>query len=134
MRWLVTASHNPPEDNGYKVYLGVGADGVPLGGRGGDGAQIVPPADVEIEAAIRAVGPLADVTLGPPGDVLGEEIVESYLDGAVAALRAAFSRLARAHSRNSLCCGSIISASAGLRLNIGASNTSIPASVGAALT
>ena len=58
---MVTASHNPPEDNGYKVYLGRG-----LGGIGGDGAQIVPPADGEIETAIRAVGPLAHVPLGEP--------------------------------------------------------------------
>src|SRR6185436_461007 len=83
---MVTASHNPPQDNGYKVYLGVGADGTPLGGRGGDGAQIVPPADVEIEAAIRAVGRLADVPPGPPGETLGEDIVESYLNGAVGVL------------------------------------------------
>jgi len=78
---MVTASHNPPRDNGYKVYLGAG-----LGGVGGDGAQIVPPADAEIEAAIRSVGPLLRVPLGEPGETLGDEIVESYVDGAVAVL------------------------------------------------
>src|SRR5688500_17355465 len=49
---MVTASHNPSHDNGYKVYLGAA-----LGGPLGAGAQIAPPVDAEIEAAIRAVGP-----------------------------------------------------------------------------
>ncbi|MFL5335573.1 MAG: phospho-sugar mutase, partial [Geminicoccaceae bacterium] len=74
---MVTASHNPPRDNGYKVYLGRAA-----GGRSGDGAQLVPPADGEIEAAIRDVGSLLAVPLGDDGRVLGEEIVTSYVDGA----------------------------------------------------
>src|SRR6478752_5128879 len=64
---MVTASHNPPRDNGYKVYLG-------------DGSQIVSPADAEIAARIAAVGPLADVPRGRPGKVLQEEIVDSSLD------------------------------------------------------
>ncbi|WP_141012675.1 phospho-sugar mutase [Nocardioides sambongensis] len=68
---MVTASHNPPQDNGYKVYLG-------------DGSQIVPPADSEIAARIRAVGHLATVPRRDPaetgGRVLDEEVVDSYLD------------------------------------------------------
>ncbi|HCU48756.1 MAG TPA: phosphomannomutase, partial [Micromonosporaceae bacterium] len=56
---MVTASHNPPQDNGYKVYLGA-----ELGGPLGAGAQIVPPVDAEIEALIRSVGPLSKVPLG----------------------------------------------------------------------
>ncbi|GAA2218208.1 phospho-sugar mutase [Micromonospora olivasterospora] len=76
---MVTASHNPPQDNGYKVYLGA-----QLGGALGAGAQIVPPADAGIEAAIRAVGPLAQVPLGPSGQVLGDDLVASYVDRAAA--------------------------------------------------
>jgi phosphomannomutase len=64
---MVTASHNPPQDNGYKVYLG-------------DGSQIVPPADAEIAARIEAVGVLADVPRGNAGTVLDEDIVDNYLD------------------------------------------------------
>jgi phosphomannomutase len=64
---MVTASHNPPQDNGYKVYLG-------------DGSQIVPPADAEIADRIAAVGPLAHVPRGSGGKVLDEEIVDRYLD------------------------------------------------------
>jgi phosphomannomutase len=62
---MVTASHNPPQDNGYKVYLG-------------DGSQIVPPADADIAACIARVGALADIPRGDGGEVLGEEIVERY--------------------------------------------------------
>ncbi|MGZ8744936.1 MAG: phospho-sugar mutase [Nocardioides sp.] len=64
---MVTASHNPPQDNGYKVYLG-------------DGSQIVPPADEEIAARITAVGRLADVPRGSSGRVLDDSIVDRYLD------------------------------------------------------
>ena len=78
---MVTASHNPPQDNGYKVYLGA-----QLGGELGAGAQIVPPADAGIEAAIRAVGPLAQVPLGPAGQVLGGDLVASYVERAVAVI------------------------------------------------
>jgi phosphomannomutase len=64
---MVTASHNPPEDNGYKVYLG-------------DGCQIVPPADADIAARIADVGAVADLPRGAPGTILEEEIVDRYLD------------------------------------------------------
>ncbi|MGA8116813.1 MAG: phospho-sugar mutase, partial [Actinocatenispora sp.] len=79
---MVTASHNPPQDNGYKVYLGA-----QLGGRHGAGAQIVPPADTGIEAAIRSVGSLTAVPLGPAGEVLDDSLVKEYLAGATAVVR-----------------------------------------------
>ncbi|MDA0632966.1 phospho-sugar mutase [Nonomuraea sp. MCN248] len=63
----VTASHNPPRDNGYKVYWG-------------DGSQIVPPIDAEISAAIDAVGPVGDLPLGGPGTLLDDSVVAAYLD------------------------------------------------------
>jgi phosphomannomutase len=62
---MVTASHNPPQDNGYKVYLG-------------DGSQIVPPADEEISAHIDAVGPQASVPRSDDWQWLDETVVESY--------------------------------------------------------
>ena len=64
---MVTASHNPPQDNGYKVYLG-------------DGSQIVPPADSDIAARIAAVGPVTDIPRGGAGKVVGDELVDRYLD------------------------------------------------------
>ncbi len=76
---MVTASHNPPQDNGYKVYLGA-----TLGGPLGAGGQIVPPVDAEIEALIRSAGPLAKVPLGDPGEIVDESVVSSYVDAAAA--------------------------------------------------
>ncbi|MCW2903567.1 MAG: Glucose,6-bisphosphate synthase [Streptosporangiaceae bacterium] len=64
---MVTASHNPPRDNGYKVYWG-------------DGAQIVPPLDEEISAAIDVVGPVDRLPLGKDWTLLDDDIVEDYLD------------------------------------------------------
>ncbi|MEW1826478.1 phospho-sugar mutase [Streptomyces sp. NPDC088196] len=63
----VTASHNPPRDNGYKVYLG-------------DGSQIVPPADAEIAAEIEAIGSLHDVPRPTEGwEILDDAVLDAYL-------------------------------------------------------
>ncbi|MER6974616.1 phospho-sugar mutase [Nocardioides sp. NPDC000445] len=70
---MVTASHNPPQDNGYKVYLG-------------DGSQIVPPADIEIAKRIAAVDKVSSVPQGPAGQVISEDLVDSYLDTVVGLL------------------------------------------------
>ncbi|MDX6243368.1 MAG: phosphomannomutase [Frankiales bacterium] len=67
---MVTASHNPAADNGYKVYLG-------------SGSQIVPPADAEISAAIDAVGKLVDVPRGKGWTVAGDDLVEAYIEAVV---------------------------------------------------
>ncbi len=70
---MVTASHNPPQDNGYKVYLA-------------DGAQLVPPADREIEAAIAAVGPAREVPTSDEWVTLGDDVEAGYVAAVVAAL------------------------------------------------
>jgi len=69
---MVTASHNPARDNGYKVYLG-------------DGSQIVPPSDAEIAACIAEVNLVAQVPRAESGWItLDEEVLEAYLDAATA--------------------------------------------------
>ncbi|WP_265520925.1 phospho-sugar mutase [Oerskovia flava] len=71
---MVTASHNPPADNGYKVYLGGRVVTGP-----GQGAQIVPPADAGIAAAIAAVPSVASVQRAQAGwTVLGRDVVDAY--------------------------------------------------------
>ena len=70
---MVTASHNPPDDNGYKVYLG-------------DGSQIVPPADAEISACIAAVGPLSSIPRSDDFTTLDDAVLDAYVARAVSLL------------------------------------------------
>ena len=71
---MVTASHNPPQDNGYKVYLGGTVDGIEY-----RGSQIVSPTDVSIAQKIDAIVSLKDQPRGKAWTDLGEEIVEKYI-------------------------------------------------------
>src|SRR5690349_12278216 len=61
----ITASHNPPADNGYKVYLA-------------DGAQIAPPSDAEIEAAITAAPPARSLPTADTATVT--DVTDAYLE------------------------------------------------------
>jgi len=81
---VVTASHNPPQDNGYKVYLG-------------DGSQIVPPVDAEIAARIEQVAqhPLSAIARSTEYTVLGDELVEAYLARAASLVSATAPREVR---------------------------------------
>ncbi|WP_292831335.1 phospho-sugar mutase [Microbacterium sp.] len=69
---MVTASHNPPDDNGYKVYLG-GTD---------EGSQIVSPADGEIAAHIQRIADAADLGALPRSEayeIADEGVIEAYI-------------------------------------------------------
>jgi phosphomannomutase len=72
---MITASHNPAADNGYKLYLS-------------DGAQVIPPADAEIEKRIADLGPLTQIPVAPSDSPLitrhGDEIAQAYLAAVVA--------------------------------------------------
>jgi phosphomannomutase len=72
---MITASHNPAADNGYKLYLS-------------DGGQVIPPADAQIEARIATLGPLAQIHVAQGDSPLitrhGDEIARAYLDAVVA--------------------------------------------------
>jgi phosphomannomutase len=74
---MVTASHNPPRDNGYKVYLG-GDD---------DGSQIVPPSDAEIAEQIEFVAnnlSVPDLPRSEAYEVADESVVAAYVSATAA--------------------------------------------------
>ncbi|MDR2975472.1 MAG: phospho-sugar mutase, partial [Propionibacteriaceae bacterium] len=75
---MVTASHNPALDNGYKVYLGGRMVTDPE-----CGAQIVPPYDTEIAARIEAAPPANQIAQAEGWTDLGDEIMESYVAAVV---------------------------------------------------
>ena len=62
---MVTASHNPPQDNGYKVYLG-------------DGRQIVSPVDEQISKLIKTVTDVREISLGTTGTQVSDDVVQTY--------------------------------------------------------
>jgi phosphomannomutase len=62
---MVTASHNPPQDNGYKVYLG-------------DGRQIVSPVDEQISKLIKTVTDVREISLGTAGALVSQDVLKTY--------------------------------------------------------
>ena len=71
---MVTASHNPPQDNGYKVYIGPTADGIDYAA-----SQIISPTDGFIAKAIDAVKSLAGQPRGSKWTVLDDAVVDKYI-------------------------------------------------------
>lgn len=71
---MVTASHNPPQDNGYKVYVGPEADGVKYAS-----SQIINPTDGFIAADIDAVTSLKSLPRGKKWTLLDEEVLNEYV-------------------------------------------------------
>ena len=71
---MVTASHNPPQDNGYKVYIGPLADGI-----GYSASQIISPTDHLIATEISAIVSLAQIPRGKSWTILGEDLISEYV-------------------------------------------------------
>ncbi|MDP1719708.1 MAG: phospho-sugar mutase [Candidatus Nanopelagicaceae bacterium] len=71
---MVTASHNPPQDNGYKVYLGGTIDGIEY-----RASQIVSPTDTEISHEISLITSLASQPRGKDWEIVNESVIHSYI-------------------------------------------------------
>ena len=71
---MVTASHNPPQDNGYKVYIGPTADGIDYAA-----SQIINPTDGFIAKAIAQINSLSQQPRGNNWTVLDDSVLEKYV-------------------------------------------------------
>ena len=71
---MVTASHNPPQDNGYKVYIGPDADGIAYAS-----SQIINPTDGYIAAEIEKITSLKSQPRGNSWTVLDETLINEYV-------------------------------------------------------
>lgn len=71
---MVTASHNPPQDNGYKVYIGPAADGIDY-----YASQIISPTDEFIATEIASITSLKKQPRGSAWTILGEEVISGYI-------------------------------------------------------
>ena len=71
---MVTASHNPPQDNGYKVYVGPEADGISYAS-----SQIINPTDGFMASDIDAVTSLKSLPRGSTWTILDEEVLNEYV-------------------------------------------------------
>ena len=71
---MVTASHNPPQDNGYKVYIGPSADGIDYAA-----SQIITPTDSLIAKEIASIVSLSSTPRGKSWTVIDEELISEYV-------------------------------------------------------
>ncbi len=82
---MITASHNPAIDNGYKVYFGNVLDGIDY-----QGSQIISPADKEIALKI------ATVQLPSPrsssSTAVSEDVIDQYISSVTAAIEQSVSQ------------------------------------------
>ena len=71
---MVTASHNPPQDNGYKVYIGPTADGIDYAA-----SQIISPTDGLIAQEVAAINSLSSTPRGKSWTTVDEDLISEYV-------------------------------------------------------
>ncbi len=86
---MVTASHNPPQDNGYKVYLG-------------DGRQIVSPSDVDISNHIRTIGDVRNIPHSTEIAIVDGKVISDYVASTTALIDSGPTTIAQRNSIKSV--------------------------------